>query len=587
MAFAPRHALTARSSSSAALLLSLPLALGGCGDDGAGTASDTGGSSVTATTAGTTAATTAGGETEGASETGVTTAGSEGGTTGTTGATTTEGATSTDPMTSGIVTTGDPSDSATDTDTEGATTGAPVDECKVPEEELDGMAECDQEAPPDSFNPAVQWTWTGEVDRWSIVTPLVANLTDDNQDGEIDLCDTPDVVVLAYPQTSAPGYLYILDGETGVPHFKIEDSVHWGCSPALGDIDDDGVPEIVAYRNGALLAFEHDGQKKWEKPASVNGLAHAIALADVDNDGDVEIFVGNELFDHNGDLVATTGFASALSAGVLADLDGDGDQEIILTNAAYHHDGSQYYSHQGDINNFGYPQVANLDDDPEPEILIEAWDGISILEHDGAIKYLNEKPLPANPGDPWLRPSTVHDFDGDGEAEFAVSTGTQYAVYERDLSIIWTAPVIDASGDATGTAFDFLGDGIPEAMYGDEQNIHVFDGAGQTLFSEPRTSITHIEYPVVADIDNDGSAEILIVSNSFNNNSQSTIKAIRDAEDRWIQARRIWNQHTYHVTNVREDGTIPQDEQPSWQDLNTYRTNAQIEGGSICVPIPQ
>ena len=55
----------------------------------------------------------------------------------------------------------------------------------------------------------------------------------------------------------------------------------------------------------------------------------------------------------------------------------------------------------------------------------------------------------------------------------------------------------------------------------------------------------------------------------------------------WIQARRIWNQHTYHVTNVREDGTIPQFEPPSWQSLNTFRTNAQIEGGAVCDPQPQ
>ena len=26
--------------------------------------------------------------------------------------------------------------------------------------------------------------------------------------------------------------------------------------------------------------------------------------------------------------------------------------------------------------------------------------------------------------------------------------------------------------------------------------------------------------------------------------------SIRDVQDRWIQPRRIWNQHTYHVTNV-------------------------------------
>ena len=40
-------------------------------------------------------------------------------------------------------------------------------------------------------------------------------------------------------------------------------------------------------------------------------------------------------------------------------------------------------------------------------------------------------------------------------------------------------------------------------------------------------------------------------------------------------------------TNVREDGTIPQFEQPWWQSLNTFRTNSQIEGGEVCQPIPQ
>ena len=92
----------------------------------------------------------------------------------------------------------------------------------------------------------------------------------------------------------------------------------------------------------------------------------------------------------------------------------------------------------------------------------------------------------------------------------------------------------------------------------------------------------------IAVIDNDGSAEIVVVSNMFGNMSSPTVQVIRDKEDRWIQARRIWNQHTYHVTNVREDGTIPQFEPPSWKSLNTFRTNAQIESGGLCEPpIPQ
>ncbi|MBV1862200.1 MAG: hypothetical protein KUG77_27525 [Nannocystaceae bacterium] len=31
---------------------------------------------------------------------------------------------------------------------------------------------------------------------------------------------------------------------------------------------------------------------------------------------------------------------------------------------------------------------------------------------------------------------------------------------------------------------------------------------------------------------------------------------------------------------------FPQFEPPSWEQLNTFRTNAQIEGGGICIPDP-
>jgi hypothetical protein len=127
-------------------------------------------------------------------------------------------------------------------------------------------------------------------------------------------------------------------------------------------------------------------------------------------------------------------------------------------------------------------------------------------------------------------------------------------------------------------------------MYADESFLFIFDDKGQVLLQSERTSRTGTEYPVVADVDNDGSAEIVVVSNEPINGQQGPypppVQVIRDVDDRWIQARRIWNQHAYHVSNVREDGTIPQFEPPSWKDLNTFRTNAQIEGGGVCKPPP-
>jgi hypothetical protein len=115
--------------------------------------------------------------------------------------------------------------------------------------------------------------------------------------------------------------------------------------------------------------------------------------------------------------------------------------------------------------------------------------------------------------------------------------------------------------------------------------MFVFGDGGMPLLTTDRTSWTQLENPVVADVDNDGSAEIVVVSNKgYNNGTSPPVQVIRDAEDRWIPARRIWNQHTYHVTNVREDATIPQVEPRSWENLNTFRTQAQVEGGMICDP---
>jgi len=478
-------------------------------------------------------------------------------------------------------------------DTEG-----PTPSCKVVDE-MDAIGDCKEKAPPDSFEPEVQWSWgSAQVEGGSSATPLVANLTDDNGDGAIDLCDTPDVVVVAGGGGGIGGKIYVLDGLTGKQHLAIATPVESWVTPAIGDIDGDGLPEIVAATPGGfinpsgLVAFEHDGTLKWTSAGTFNhDQGGAIALGDLDNDGDVEIVVDDLVVDHEGKTIfiapeqAGWDFAYHCTATALADLDGDGDLEVVLGQAAYHHDGSVYYNNPQ--LKPGFPQIANFDMDPQPEVLLMNINGITVIEHDGTVKFNDLRPTGDPPG-AWFRPATVHDFDGDAVSEFAVSSAAHYSMFEPGGKVGWTANVQDGSGWAAGTAFDFDGDGVAEAMYADEATLYVFDGAGQVLLSVARSSKTLIEYPVVADVDNDGSAEIIVVSDrNFNDEQTSpTVQVIRDKSDRWIQARRIWNQHTYHVTNVREDATIPAFEPPSWAALNTYRTNAQIEGGALCMPPP-
>ncbi len=480
-------------------------------------------------------------------------------------------------------------------------TGGPTDVCHVIDD-MNAVGDCEMQAPADSFTPSLQWSFGMTEQSW--VTPLVGNFTDDDGNGEINLCDIPDVILVSNTTISYSTmcYVHVIDGETGVEHFNIPPSEGVSCTatPAFGDIDDDGMPELVTiYNNGGVFrvkVFEHDGTPKWANTTDGQNASQfyresgAVALHDLDADGDVEIVFNHEVYDHLGNMLweKTNPLPGELEATTAVDLDGDGQMEVVTGHSAYHADGTQYFENSPTVSAQSIPQIGNLDDDPDPEIFVTSGQGIWMFEHTGAIKYGPVTPtgVPASAYLVWQRPGTIHDFDGDNVAEWASSSQSAYAVFEGPdaADVLWQVVVADYSGAAGGTAFDFLGDGVAEAMYADEQFFRIYDGlTGAVQLEQMRFSPTISEYPVVADIDNDGSAEILVVSTS----GAPALQALRDADDRWIQARRIWNQHAYYVTNVREDSTIPQTPVNNWETLNTFRTNAQIEGGGLCKPDPE
>src|SRR5690606_41756533 len=103
-------------------------------------------------------------------------------------------------------------------------------------------------APPRSFYPYVHSACSGPNGATRCRTPpLVANLGDDDGNGVIDLCDTPVVVAVAGAGgETGPGHIFVLDGETGEIHLEIQHDVGLGATPAIGDIDGDGLVEVVA-----------------------------------------------------------------------------------------------------------------------------------------------------------------------------------------------------------------------------------------------------------------------------------------------------------------------------------------------------
>ena len=109
--------------------------------------------------------------------------------------------------------------------------------------------------------------------------------------------------------------------------------------------------------------------------------------------------------------------------------------------------------------------------------------------------------------------------------------------------------------------FDFNQDGLQELVYRDETDLRILEGAtGRTLASTPMKSFTGTECPIVADIDQDGEAEILVTGH-LGDIPQDRVYAFESAGAPWAPARPVWNQYAYHSTNINDDLTVPRVQQ--------------------------
>jgi hypothetical protein len=132
-------------------------------------------------------------------------------------------------------------------------------------------------------------------------------------------------------------------------------------------------------------------------------------------------------------------------------------------------------------------------------------------------------------------------------------------------------------------------------VYGDECYMRVYRGSdGEVLLQIPSTSATIHEYPLVADVDADGNSEIVIVANDRVaslrtqclsgdapwDGARRGLFVYGDTRDQWMRTRRVWGQHTYHVTDLLSNGSVPAVEVDNWSTpgLNNYRQNVQGEG---------
>jgi len=192
-----------------------------------------------------------------------------------------------------------------------------------------------------SFIIELKYQWTGSVNNPSsnqiMHTPIIADINQDK---------IPDIIFNTFIGVSynSNGTIRVISGNTGEEIFSIlTHQIKPCCNPAVGDIDNDNLPEILAVADsGKIVAFENNGIIKWESEhAFLPAVSYAgISLSNIDHSGFCEIIAGNWVLNNDGSTKWHGTLGSGKNNSCTANLDLSGGQEIIAGNTTYYSDGS-------------------------------------------------------------------------------------------------------------------------------------------------------------------------------------------------------------------------------------------------------
>jgi len=274
---------------------------------------------------------------------------------------------------------------------------------------------------------------------------------------------------------------------------------NWLASPAVADIDDDGDMEIIAARHSVLYAWDSSGAMLWRAawahsasdPDDHGGsrMWSSPAVGDFDSDGDLEIAVGSDadsssgvnvaVYDHMGELLpgwpVHFGGSDEVRSITAGDLDGDGSFEIVV-NKTSSGPVTAVYALDGRMRS-GWPQVDHATCDP-PSPAEECWDFGGYNQNIG-----------------------LADMDGDGFLDVISSyDAIGFGIFDRDGAPFPT----DASfTDRVVTAVE---------AYHDLALSQRGWGTGD------RSEFTYSP-PAMADVDRDGSLELVLVGDHEHSSS--------------------------------------------------------------------
>lgn len=327
------------------------------------------------------------------------------------------------------------------------------------------------------------------------------------------------------------------------------------AAPAIGDLNGDGEQNIVAVtwddtyleRNSVSCFASRDNNQdhlpdllwKTDIPSSCY---RSPVVANVDNsaDGSMEVIIRSNssgpirILDCNGQERYSFGQGSTYAALAVADLDNDGDMEIIacyngVGMCIWHHDGTPFSTNPVFNNGetLSSPVVCDLDGDGRKEIILT--DKKTVLSHIYVIRPDGSGPVSGWNGTqsiPYTINSIDHglsvgDIDNDGRLEVVALGKGVVKAWNSEGTELFSRKIIDLFQDVqwepnknVPILADVDGDSVAEIIFGTKKEFYALHNDGSDVVGFPmRMEIPFLGSACVADIDNDGKNELIAADN--------------------------------------------------------------------------
>ena len=466
---------------------------------------------------------------------------------------------------------------------------------------------CEDEVDVKTFAVRKEWT-SADGTATSYATPMI---------GDLDQNGIPEVVVV---NDRGDLDLFVLNGATGETIASIDIGFLPERTPVLADIDNDDTGEIIVSNTGGgsrLAVYKVDFTAGtlnlvWQRSASRIRIGH-IGVADFDEDGDVEIYYRNEIMNAVDGSILIAGNKGwdqdYISHPIAADIFEE-DQcsdckglELITGNQIWsiNEDAGTRtvvadlndLIHRNDATLNFYPKatnaqglnrssasVADYNQDGDLDIILSGALGGDLQSAETTVFFwdvANGNYMTWADGKNFTNGTgriNVGDVDGDGKLNASFVMDQELISLDENFRLHWDFPIKEGSSGFTGCSlFDFDGDGSVEIVYRSEENLFILRG-DKDLSDEDRVtrsilcrSRTREEYPVIADVDGDGSSEICVTCffddttpfDPITNTEYGSVRVYGADGESWVPARKVWNQHGYYNVNINDDLTVPRE----------------------------